>query len=80
MEEKGEALGHLMGMETGDEVSLFFILAPLPKERVCSFLPLDGLCVLALSSHIWSPKLRKWIWQNSFELCIAVSEFICLGI
>lgn len=75
MEEKGEALRGLVGMETGDEVSLFFNL-PTPT----SFLPLDGLCVLALSSHIWSSKLRKWIWQNSSELCIAVSELICLGI
>lgn len=44
----------LMGMEMGDEVSLFFNLTPCPKERVCSFLSLDGLCVLALSSYIWS--------------------------
>lgn len=41
MEEEGEAFGGLLGMGTGDYTSLFFNLTP-PKERVCSFFPLEG--------------------------------------
>lgn len=41
MEVAREAFVSLVGMGVGDKASLFFNIMP-PKERLCSFLPLEG--------------------------------------